>query len=146
MKNNSVHKVGIVLPAYNEAKVISSVLKEIPNSIKMKNKDFVVNIIVVNDGSSDSTEQEVRKNKNVTLINHILNSGAGAATRTGINYARNNGCDYVITMDSDGQHHIDDVKKLITEISKNEYDFIIGSRLINSEGMPWYRVLAGARI
>jgi glycosyltransferase involved in cell wall biosynthesis len=139
MKSNK--SIGIVLPAYNEGEVIGSVIADIPSSIDINNIKCEVRVVVVNDGSSDNTAQEVKKFKKVYLINHILNSGAGAATRTGLHFAYDQGCDYVVTMDSDGQHAIEDVKKLIDTILKGDADFVIGSRLINSEGMPWYRVL-----
>lgn len=136
-----LNNVSIVLPAYNEAKVIGKVVGGLPKTILINKTSYNVNVIVVNDGSSDNTSQEVAKHKNVHLINHILNSGAGAATRTGLNYAKRLGSTYVVTMDSDGQHAVEDVVKLAKEIAKNKSDLIIGSRLIDTKGMPWYRVL-----
>lgn len=133
--------ISIVLPAYNEEKVISEVLNKLPNTITTNKTLYTVNIIVVNDGSTDKTAQEVAKHKNVHLINHILNSGAGAATRTGLSYAKRLNSSYVITMDSDGQHAVEDVIKLAKEITKSKNDLVIGSRLIDTKGMPWYRIL-----
>lgn len=133
--------IGVVIPAYNESAVISKVLREIPRTLQIRGKSYDVVTIVVNDGSSDDTAAQVSNHRRVHLINHIINQGAGAATRTGMAYAKRLGCAYAITMDADGQHHINDVKKLITEITKNKADLIIGSRLINAQGMPWYRVL-----
>jgi glycosyltransferase involved in cell wall biosynthesis len=133
--------LSIVIPAYNEAEVIGSVIDELPKNIKVNNKDLKVNVIVINDGSKDKTAEIVSQRKHVHLINHLLNSGAGAATRTGFNVAKRLNSNYVITMDADGQHHHEDVAKLAQEITKGEADYIIGSRLIETEGMPWYRVL-----
>lgn len=133
--------VSVVLPAYNEEKVIGDVLDEIPNKLKVGKKEFTIKTIVVNDGSKDKTAEVVKSRKNVILINHLLNSGAGAATRTGMNMAKKLKSNYMVTMDSDGQHSIEDVKNLISEIAKNDSDYIIGSRLIETKGMPWYRVL-----
>ncbi len=135
-QNNS-SKIGIVIPAYNEAGVISDVLDDVEKAFS--NKTAI--IIVVNDGSSDTTSQEVAKHKKVILIDHIINMGAGAATRTGLGFAKSAGCEYAVTMDSDGQHHVDDVIKLAKEIRKSKADFIIGSRLIDAQGMPWYRII-----
>lgn len=133
--------IAIVLPAYNEAAVIKNVLLKMPRNIAIGKKKNSTIIIVVNDGSSDDTAKIVRKIPNVKLINHLLNSGAGAATRTGLHVAKLSGAKYTITMDSDGQHAVSDVVKVANEISKNEADLIIGSRLIETKGMPWYRVL-----
>src|SRR5690349_11712844 len=102
--------LAIVLPALDEGSVIGRVLDELPNSLRLNSKDFSVRVIVVNDASSDDTEKVVRRRPHVILINHLLQSGAGAATRTGLHYARNLGCDYAVTMDADGQHSTKDVK------------------------------------
>jgi glycosyltransferase involved in cell wall biosynthesis len=129
--------IGIVMPAYNEDMVIGKVLDDLPVSVKASGRMFHIKLIVVNDGSRDSTASEVLKRQNVILINHILNSGAGAATRTGLHYADDLGCAYVLTMDSDGQHSPSDAIELIKEISKDKADFIIGSRLKSPSGnMP----------
>ena len=128
-------QIGIVIPAYNEAAVIAKTIKSIPKKLAGK----PVQIIVVNDGSVDSTDKAIPKLTQVHLINHLINSGAGAATRTGINYAKDLGLEYLITMDADGQHDVKDVEKIASEILKRKADFIIGSRLIQSGGMPWYR-------
>lgn len=130
-------KIGLVIPAYNEATAIGDVLKSLPKKIK----DYDVLTVVINDGSTDETAQVVANFKSVTLINHILNSGAGAATRTGINYVKSQGCSTVITLDADGQHHIEDVLKIAEHSIDSTSDLIIGSRLIATQGMPWYKVV-----
>lgn len=137
-KNNIKQQtIGIVLPAYNEGSVIGEVLDNIPRQVKVDGIVFKITVIVVNDGSNDNTSEEVSKRKDVVLINHILNSGAGAATRTGLHYARQTGCEYVVTMDSDGQHSIKDVIEIINIIVKENIDFVIGSRLKSAGGnMP----------
>ena len=136
VKSSRAVRTGLVIPAYNEATVISSVLSQLEKAFSGRN----IEIIVVNDGSADRTADEVRKHKKVTLLSHIINMGAGAATRTGLAYAARSGCEQVITMDADGQHAVEDVESLIQAIGQNEADFIIGSRLIDAEGMPWYRI------
>lgn len=140
-EKNIPQSVAIVLPAYNEGSVIGTVLDVIPKQLKIDGKTYGITIIVVNDGSSDNTASVVCRYKNVKLINHILNSGAGAATRTGLSYAKSLNCDYVVTADSDGQHTIKDIVNVARTVVRKEADFIIGSRLINSRGMPLHRVL-----
>lgn len=132
-----MQKIGVVIPAYNEGSVIHGVLSSLPN--KIDNRSLL--IVVVNDGSTDNTAMICEKLKKVVLINHILNLGAGAATRTGINFARKQGCETVVTMDGDGQHSSKDVRKIVQYALKSENDLVIGSRLLNSEGMPWHRIL-----
>jgi glycosyltransferase involved in cell wall biosynthesis len=130
-------KIGLILPAYNESKVIGSVLDSLPASISVGGRKYKVQIVVVNDGSRDATASEVAKKEGVVLINHIINSGAGAATRTGLHYAKSIGCEYALTMDSDGQHSSKDMAKLAQAIIEGKSDFIIGSRLKSSDGnMP----------
>ncbi|MCS6956314.1 MAG: glycosyltransferase, partial [Patescibacteria group bacterium] len=73
-------KIFIIIPAYNEAKVIASVIA----SIK---KEGWKNIIVVDDGSEDETYNEAKKEK-VIVLKHILNRGKGAAVKTGVEYAK----------------------------------------------------------
>lgn len=133
--------LSIVIPAYNEGQIIGEVLDGLPKTIKTTRHDLHVNIIVVNDGSHDDTAAAASRRKHVYLINHLLNSGAGAATRTGFNLANKLNSDFVITMDADGQHRAEDVIKLAKAIVKDDSDYIIGSRLIETKGMPWYRVL-----
>jgi glycosyltransferase involved in cell wall biosynthesis len=133
-------KVMIMIPAYNEGTVIGGVIDKLLDDLKKHQLDEA-QVIVVNDGSKDNTADEVRSRKGVVLINHILNSGAGAAIRTAIGYARDSGADYAVAMDADGQHDSEDVARVLKELMKNESDIVIGSRLINAEGMPWYRVL-----
>ncbi len=137
-----MEKIGIVIPAYNEAGAIDTVLLQLSRSIQLGGKTFPLYIIVVNDGSTDDTIARVSKHKDVALINHLLNSGAGAATRTGMHYALQIGCDYAITMDADGQHDPADVMRVVRAIiGARDVDMIIGSRLQQRKGMPWYRVI-----
>jgi glycosyltransferase involved in cell wall biosynthesis len=135
--NTDVKHIGIVIPAYNEGQVIDDVLNRLPRTIDKHS----VTIIVVNDGSKDSTKDEVGKSKDVILINHLLNSGAGAATRTGLNYAKQLDCDIVATYDADGQHHPEDLLKVIRAALADKADLVIGSRLADMKGMPWHKTV-----
>jgi len=134
MKNEYI---AIVIPAYNEEHSIIKVLKSLPSNIK----NYQIKIIVVNDGSTDNTALVVDKFKNVILINHIINSGAGAATRTGLHFAKSIGCKYIATMDADGQHLPTDTVKALKYAVENKTDLTIGSRLMTSEGMPWHKII-----
>ncbi|MBX4197074.1 glycosyltransferase family 2 protein [Candidatus Saccharibacteria bacterium] len=140
MSGKTDPKVMVIIPAYNEATVIGSVLDKLLADLK-KSRLNNVQVVVVNDGSKDNTAGEVKQRKDVTLVSHILNSGAGAAIRTGLGYARDKKADYAVAMDADGQHDSKDMIRVLKELMTNSSDIVIGSRLINAEGMPWYRVM-----
>ena len=130
--------IAFVIPAYNEEKMISSVVKDLRKSLLKQAYTF--EIVVVDDGSKDRTAVRATKS-GATVINHILNSGAGGATATGLSYADQNDFDYAITLDADGQHSTQDVLKGVKEIQIRKCDLLIGSRLINNDGMSKVKVL-----
>lgn len=131
-------RVCVVLPAYNEASVIRDVVKNIHTDFDKTPYEYQV--VVVNDGSKDKTAHEAQAG-GAKVINHILNSGAGGATATGLSYANQNNFDYAVTMDADGQHLTTDVIKGIKHAHTTKTDLSIGSRLIDSKGMSRVKVL-----
>ena len=131
-------RVCVIVPAYNEAKVIRKV---IASSLKVfKSSPYIVEVVVVNDGSKDTTAAEAEKGGAI-VINHILNSGAGGATATGLSYANQQGYVAAATMDADGQHDPNDVLKGFDKLFTSGADLLIGSRLIDSRGMSRVKVL-----
>ena len=126
-------KTYIILPAYCEEKVIKQVIKDIK-------KQGYKNIIVIDDGSLDNTYSQA-KSTGVIVLKHPINRGKGAATQTGIDAAKLLNADILVTMDSDGQHNPKDIKKLIQPILDNKADVVIGSRMLNTKGMPKSRVV-----
>ncbi|MCX6815927.1 MAG: glycosyltransferase family 2 protein [Candidatus Aenigmarchaeota archaeon] len=110
-------KTAIVIPAYNEEKTISAVVK--------KAKKFG-SVIVVNDASRDKTAVFART-AGAFVINHKVNRGLGGSLRTGFDAAIKKGFDIVITLDADGQHNPEDIPKFIEKIDNN-YDFVLGKR------------------
>ena len=131
-------RVCIVVPAFNESSVIGEVIKDTLNTFKKANHG--ADIVVVNDSSKDNTA-EVAKKAGAIVVSHILNSGAGGATATGLSYAQQNNYDIAVTMDADGQHTPEDVLKGVNILADTDTDLLIGSRLINSEGMSRVKVL-----
>lgn len=131
-------RVCVVIPAYNEGKVIKSVIKKARKEFE-KTK-YEIDIVLINDGSADNTADEAKK-AGAIIINHILNSGAGGATATGLSFANQNNYDLAVTMDADGQHSPKDVVSGIEFAIKNDIDLVIGSRLIDSRGMSRVKVL-----
>lgn len=127
-------KIFVVIPLYNEEKHIARVLKSL-------NK-YNLPVIVIDDGSRDNSKQEVRntKLKNLTLLEHKINLGKGAAMKTGAEYVFKKGADAIIFMDSDGQHLAKDITKFLEILRLNKYDIVFGSRNL-SMGVPLVRYL-----
>lgn len=117
------HRGLIIIPAYNEEKNISSVLKEI------RSFNYDADIIVINDASKDNTEQIVIENGE-KVINHFYNLGYGGALQTGFKYAVAMDYEFVIQFDGDGQHDPADIQTIIDLLATDRYDIIIGSRFI----------------
>lgn len=115
---NLQKRLTIVIPAFNEERAIGKVLE----SVKARCSDFVREIIVVDDGSSDATNVIAEK-AGAYVIRHKKNMGYGASLKTGIRYAQT---EFVLTMDSDGQHRAEDVLRL-WEIADGN-DMVVGQR------------------
>ncbi len=126
---NIEYNIYIVLPAYNESKVIGNVIEE----LKQRN----LNIIIIDDGSSDETykiAEKSLKNFNGFIYRHSINRGVGAALKTGIEAALQKDADLIVTFDADGQHDPEDINSLIIPIINGEADIVNGYR--NFEEMP----------
>jgi hypothetical protein len=113
----------IVIPAYNEADTISSVLASLPDTVK----GHTVRAVVVSDGSEDRTTQ-ISRNHDAIVVEHPLNQGQGGSLKTGFRIAIRHGADIVVTMDADGQHPVDQLPKLVRPITADEADYVFGSR------------------
>lgn len=126
-------KTLIIVPAYNEAGVIAETLKTLRETLR--EKKIVADILVVDDGSTDSTGS-IALPHTTYLLTHGRNCGLGAALSTGIEFARREGYDYAVTFDSDGQHDAGDIPRALSKL-KSGYDVVIGSRFIGTHsGMP----------
>ena len=121
----------LVIPAFNEEGRIEGVLDDIGKT--------GLPIIVIDDGSRDSTYEVVSRFK-LTLLRHKINLGKGAAIKTGMAAAFSMGAEAIIMMDSDGQHKSSDISKFIEKIESEKYDIIFGSRNL-SMGVSLVRFL-----
>ena len=123
-------KLLIMTVAYNEEKNIGEVLEGIKKAVEnLNNLDY--EIIVVNDGSTDNTANIAKKqSKHANVITHPVNMGYGVAVQTGYKYAIRNKFDYIVKLDSDGQHQPEYLPKLLEPVLKDEADVVIGSRYL----------------
>ncbi len=125
------YKVLIIIPCYNEEVPLPLVLKEFKNFAPPQG--FQIDMVVVNDCSTDNTAQVARKN-NVPLLDLTCNLGIGGAMQTGFKYAADNGYDMAVQVDGDGQHPPHELTKLLNAYQRDEADMVIGSRFLNKEG------------
>ena len=129
-----IESIYILMPAYNESEVIDNTL----NSLK----PYFKNIVVVNDGSTDDLEKKLLAH-DVTIINHKINLGVGAAAQAGFEYILNNtNALGVITFDADGQHSPEDASKFAKEILECEEEIIFGTRFLgHQQNIPFIKRL-----
>ena len=137
MEEEPVRQFKIVagLPMYNEEETIGTVVTKV--------RDYVDEIVCVDDGSSDSGAR-IAEACGATIHRHRVNRGYGGALKSLFAKAREMDADALVVLDSDGQHEPADIPKLLEPILSGEADFVIGSRFIEgggSEDMPAYRRL-----
>jgi polyprenyl-phospho-N-acetylgalactosaminyl synthase len=111
--------IWVVVPAYNEASVISRVVADL---VRLSYR-----VAVIDDGSTDDTGRKASA-AGVAVVTHPINLGQGAALQTGITFALRHGAEFIVTFDADGQHRATDVSGLIEALKVNDADFALGSR------------------
>jgi len=124
--------LAIIIPAFNEEKGIASILDGIPEIIEGINK---IDIIVINDGSTDNTEQIARE-KGVEVSTHPYNMGLGISFRKGMERALEKGADIIVNIDADGQFDPQDIPRLVTPIIKEEAEVVTASRFKSPDFVP----------
>ncbi|MNK36739.1 Undecaprenyl-phosphate mannosyltransferase [compost metagenome] len=118
----------VIVPTYNNQKTLKKVLDSI--------LDFTTNIIIVNDGSTDSTSEILKSYSQLTQIRHPQNLGKGRALRNGFRKALELDFEYAITIDSDGQHFAADIPVFLEAIQDEPNALLIGSRNMTQENVP----------
>jgi glycosyltransferase involved in cell wall biosynthesis len=118
-------KIFAVIAAYNEDKHIDKVIRGI--------KQYVNDVIVVDDGSKDKTVEKAIKSK-ALVLRHLVNMGKGAALKTGCDYAVKNKADIIIVADADAQHDPREIPKFLKNIKK--YEVVLAYRKLNKK-MPF---------
>ena len=130
-------KICLLLPAYNESQRIGQVIQEA--------SAFISDIVVIDDGSTDSTG-EIAADNGAFCLTQTPNRGKGFALRKGFAYALANGYNAVFTMDSDGQHAPADIPRFLEHFARTQPDILIGARVRARETMPLHRRINNAFI
>jgi glycosyltransferase involved in cell wall biosynthesis len=120
----------VCIPAFNEEKPIVDVIK--------KSLNYVDQVIVCDDGSSDLTAEKA-KIAGAVVIKHEKNMGKGHAMKSLFKYAKDVNADIIVTIDGDGQFLPEQIETLLKPILENSYDVVIGNRFSDDEEMPSYR-------
>lgn len=121
-------KVLAIIPAYNEAQSIAAVIR----GIRSSRPD--IDILVVNDGSTDGTGEAARSEGLAAVIDLPANLGIGGAVQTGYMYAWRQGYDIAVQIDGDGQHDPLQLGRLLEPLTEGRADCCIGSRFLGEEG------------
>lgn len=132
ISSRNKNRICAVIPFYNESKHLSSVVNQV--------LEFVDIIILVDDGSTDSSIQIIPKNEKIILLSHDKNTGKGSALRTGLSKSIELETEVTITLDADNQHDPNYIPDFLEEI-KN-IDCIIGCRKRDKVSMPIQRRLS----
>jgi len=118
-------KIGVLIPAYNEAESIAYVLDRIPEEVL----GVETAVLVVDDGSRDGTG-EIAAAHGAVVARHVINRGGGAALRTGYRLLADSGAKVVLTLDADGQHLPSEMGRLLEPVLSGEVAVAHGSRVL----------------
>lgn len=126
------NEVCAVIPTYQNAKTLLQVVADVHR--------VVDTVFVVDDGSNDGTaallDKATGNERPEKVLTHPKNCGKGAALKTGLTYARQQGFRYAVTVDADGQHRADDIPALLKAVEEEPDALAIGSRGLQHENMP----------
>jgi len=126
-----------MIPAYNEEQSISAVIHEIPRDIPGIDR---VEVLVINDGSTDATAEVAKTSGADRVISHKKNMGLGVTFKDGLEEALRMGADVIVNTDADGQYNGAEIPHLIEPILRGEADIVIGNRQIDHlDHMPWQK-------
>lgn len=120
-------KACVLIPTYNNAGTLADVLDKV--------LQYTHDVIVVNDGSTDNTNEILKNYTQIYIAHYTPNKGKGMALRTGITEAARLGYDYAIAMDSDGQHYPSDLHLFLEKIDEVPGALIVGARNLHQENV-----------
>jgi glycosyltransferase involved in cell wall biosynthesis/uncharacterized protein (DUF2062 family) len=122
------HNVYVLIPTYNNATTIAQVIRSV--------QAYTDRIVVVNDGSTDNTAEVLAGFKSIAQVAYPVNKGKGYALRQGFKYLQGINVNYVITIDSDGQHKPSDLIHFINNIDKHPAAIMMGARDMAQANVP----------
>lgn len=140
-------KVCVIIPTYNNGGTLAAIIEDVSH--------YTPNVIVINDGSTDGTEQIIQSFKHVESVSYPQNVGKGWALRKAFKFASSLGYDYGITIDSDGQHFAKDLPVFMAKLEDARDAIVVGSRNMDQATIPgkssfghkfsnfWYKVETG---
>jgi len=143
-------KVCVLIPTYNNERTLDTVINGV--------LAFTDQIVVVNDGSTDSTAQIISRYPEIKVVAYANNQGKGYALRQGFKCALELGYEYAISIDSDGQHYPDDLPLFVEKLAQHPAAIIIGARNMDQASVPgkssfgnkfsnfWFRVETGLKM
>ncbi len=120
----TVPRLLVLIPCLNEEEAVGAVIQRATAVLD-------ATVLVIDDGSTDGTARVAREN-GAEVVRLPFNLGVGAAIRTGLRYAWQNGYDHVIQIDGDGQHDADEARKLLAAVTAGDVDLVVGSRFGSS--------------
>jgi glycosyltransferase involved in cell wall biosynthesis len=123
-------KTAAIIPAFNEANRVPHVLRRVV--------EFVDEVILVDDGSFDTTCTQASSLPGVHYVRHRVNCGKGAALKTGADYAIRRNCDILVFLDADGQHKPEEIPTILRPLHEREADICFGVRTLQADtSMPF---------
>ncbi|HSP11073.1 MAG TPA: glycosyltransferase family 2 protein, partial [Salegentibacter sp.] len=143
----------ILIPTYNNDKTLASVLQDLLL--------YTSNLVVVNDGSTDSTPEILQGFSEIKIHHFAQNQGKGEALKQGFKIAEKLGYEYAVTIDSDGQHYPDDLDIFLSELENKKSGteiLLVGDRNMTQDGIPgkstlgnkfsnfWFLVVTGINL
>lgn len=131
MKQLDVSNVWVIIPAYNEERMIAEIVANV--------LVYIANVVVIDDCSADATAKNAFA-AGAHVLRHPINLGQGAALQTGIEYALKNGSEYIVTFDADGQHIATEIVPMLLALQQSKSAIVLGSRFLGKTvNLPWQR-------